>query len=189
MTMPDAELLQRGVTLIEPFDAGMVQPASYDLGLDSTLLVPVKELCGSAVDLRKNNPKRLTTATTIGVDGFELQPGACVLGSTLELIHCPTDYVARVEGKSSLGRLFMTVHVTAGFIDPGFSGQVTLEIVNHGPWTIILWPGMRIAQVNFAEMSSPCLKPYGSPGLGSHYQGQKGPTPSAGNRNDEARRL
>jgi dCTP deaminase len=182
MILPDSELLTLGSTLIEPFNPKNVQPASYDLALDGTILRPSAH---SNMDLRRRNPLDVMQPVKIG-DGFTLEPGACILGSTLEVIHCPIDCVARVEGKSSLGRLFMAVHVTAGFVDPGFKGQITLEIVNHGPWGIVLWPGMKIAQINFARMEGPCSRPYGSPGLGSHYQGQVGPTPATGNRDEEA---
>jgi dCTP deaminase len=84
--------------------------------------------------------------------------------------------MARVEGKSTLGRIFLAVHITAGFIDPGFNGKITLEVVNHGPWNLVLWPGMKIAQISFSKMSKECSKPYGSLGLKSHYQGQNGVT-------------
>jgi dCTP deaminase len=124
-------------------------------------------------------------AVKIG-DGYELMPGACIIASTSEVIRCPNDIAARVEGKSSLGRLFLSVHVTAGWIDPGWVGQVTLEVVNHGAWSIMLWPGMKIAQVNFTRMSAPCAVPYGSPQLKSHYQGQMGPQPAVGRRSSEA---
>ena len=102
---------------------------------------------------------------------------------------CPSDLVARVEGKSSLGRLFMAVHVTAGWIDSGFTGQITLEIVNHGPWVVVLWPGMPIAQINFARLTRPCLTPYGTPALGSHYQNQKGATSAVGKRDEASHQI
>ncbi len=180
--LPDSELLSRGSRLIDPFNPECVQPGSYDLALHHEIGVPTSTHLGQSVDLRRHNPKEFVTKEKIFSVGYELVPGACVLGSTIETVRCPDDCVARVEGKSSLGRLFLAVHVTAGFIDPGFQGQVTLEIANHGPWVVILWPGMPIAQINFAHLLSPCAKPYGSAGLGSHYQGQKGPTPAAGKR-------
>jgi len=182
MTLSDGELLTRGPSLIQPFDRRRVQPASYDLILHEELQVPSK---GGTVDLRKHDPWSLLEPVRIQ-GGFELPPGGCVLGSTQETVTCPEDLVARVEGKSSLGRLFLAVHITAGWIDSGFTGQITLEIVNHGPWGVVLWPGMPIAQLNFAKLSQPCVVPYGSPTLGSHYQGQKGPTPAAGKRNESA---
>jgi dCTP deaminase len=185
MTLSDGELLARGPALIQPFDRRRVQPASYDLVLHEELQVPSLEGYLTAVDLRKHNPRDLLKPVRIQ-GSFELPPGGCVLGSTQETVTCPGDLVARVEGKSSLGRLFLAVHITAGWIDSGFTGQITLEIVNHGPWVVVLWPGMPIAQINFAKLSQPCLIPYGSPTLGSHYQGQKGPTPAAGKRNESS---
>jgi dCTP deaminase len=118
----------------------------------------------------------------VDFDRYELHPRQSVLACTEEVVRCPLDLSARIEGKSSLGRLFMAVHITAGVIDAGFHGQVTLEIVNHGPWTIVLWPSMPIAQVNYFQMTGPCEVPYGSKKLGSHYLGQRGPTPASGRR-------
>lgn len=165
-----------GTALVEPFDSSRVQPASYDLTLHGEALKPPPS---KTVDLRIDKPREIMSRVTLG-DGYELLPGACLLASTAEIIRCPNDIAARVEGKSSLGRLFLAVHVTAGWVDAGWGGQITLEVVNHGPWTIKLWAGMKIAQVNFTRMSSPCSVPYGSPQLGSHYQAQTGPTAAAG---------
>jgi len=187
MVYPDSEFIKHGESLITPFDPKRVQPASYDLSLYEELLVPKPvgptgtRPVNRVVDLREDNPKKLIESVKIK-DRYELIPGACVLGSTVETVHCPTNAAARVEGKSSLGRLFLAVHVTAGFIDPGFNGQVTLEIVNHGPWTVVLWTGMPIAQINFSTLLYTCDRPYGSPVLDSHYQGQRGPTAAAGER-------
>jgi dCTP deaminase len=185
MILSDGELLVRGYSLIHPFDPKRVQPASYDLTLHEDLQVPPAVRYSTTIDLRKHNPRDFMRPVRIQEE-FELPPGGCILGSTQERISCPEDLVARVEGKSSLGRLFLAVHVTAGWIDSGFTGQVTLEIVNHGPWVVVLWPGMPIAQINFVTLSQSCLKPYGSPGLGSHYQGQTGPTPASGKRDETA---
>ena len=179
MILSDGDLLKLGPSLLDPFNPERVQPASYDLALHKKLQVPS---VGHTVDLRKHNPRKLSEAVCIPHHGFELYPGRCVLGSTQETVACPSDLVARVEGKSSLGRLFLAVHVTAGWIDSGFTGQITLEIVNHGPWVVVLWPGMPISQINFAHLTQPCRTPYGTPSLGSHYQGQMGPTPAVGNR-------
>jgi dCTP deaminase len=107
-----------------------------------------------------------------------LHPGEFVLGSTLERVGVPTDLVARVEGKSSLGRLGLVIHSTAGFIDAGFDGHVTLELANLANLPITLYPGMKIGQISFIKMTSPAEKPYGSGAKGSKYQGQRGPTPS-----------
>jgi dCTP deaminase len=111
-------------------------------------------------------------------ESFMLHPGEFVLGSTLERVAVPTDLVARVEGKSSLGRLGLVIHSTAGFIDAGFDGHVTLELANLANLPITLYPGMKIGQISFIKMTSPAEKPYGSGAKGSKYQGQRGPTPS-----------
>jgi dCTP deaminase len=111
-------------------------------------------------------------------ESFMLHPGEFVLGSTLERVGVPTDLVARVEGKSSLGRLGLVIHSTAGFIDAGFDGHVTLELANLANLPITLYPGMKIGQISFIKMTSPAEKPYGSGAKGSKYQGQRGPTPS-----------
>ena len=178
--LTDTDIRALGSGLISPFDPQKVQPASYDLALHPELQVP--QCPGFLLDLRSMEPAGLMYCHEMSSTGFYLAPGASVLGSTIERVRCPVDCVARVEGKSSLGRIFLAVHVTAGFVDPGFDGQITLEIVNHGPWGLALWPGMAIAQINFARTAGPCAMPYGSEGLGSHYQGQTGPTPAAGNR-------
>jgi dCTP deaminase len=121
----------------------------------------------------------LTELVDIPLDGvFILHPGEFVLGSTLERVAVPNDLVARVEGKSSLGRLGLLIHSTAGFIDAGFDGHVTLELANVANLPITLYPGMKIGQISFMKMTSPAEKPYGSGAKGSKYQGQRGPTPS-----------
>lgn len=181
--LPDHEIRAFNSQLIDPFDEQCVQPASYDLALHQTILVPQ---FASTIDLRTDNPKDHMREVSLGT-GYRLLPGASVIASTIEVIRCPRDIAARVEGKSSLGRLFLAVHVTAGWIDPGWVGQVTLEVVNHGPWTIVLWPGMKIAQINFTRMGYQCSDPYGSEKLKSHYQGQQGPTAAVGRRVLEAK--
>ncbi|HEY3692309.1 MAG TPA: dCTP deaminase, partial [Pseudonocardiaceae bacterium] len=113
-----------------------------------------------------------------GDEPFVLHPGEFVLGSTFEQITLPDDLAGRLEGKSSLGRLGLLTHSTAGFIDPGFSGHITLELSNVANLPIILWPGMKIGQLCLFRLSSPAEHPYGSAGVGSRYQGQRGPTPS-----------
>jgi dCTP deaminase len=195
--LPDHEINDK---LISPFNPECVQPASYDLSLAAELLIPIATLRqdGSpwTADLVKGPqprgklrnetylPQDLFQQRIIPKDGYELAPGACLLASTVETLHIPDDLVARVEGKSSIGRIFLSAHVTAGYVDPGWNGQITLELVNHGPFTLILYAGMRIAQVNFTRLTSPCKRPYGSPGLGSHYQGQHGPVAASGERMD-----
>jgi dCTP deaminase len=172
--LPDHQILRalsEGLVCIDPFDERRVQPASYDLTLHSEALRVVSG--HPMVDLRSTTPSDYMEKVTIK-DGYLLHPGSCLLTSTLESISLGPSIVARVEGKSTLGRLFLSVHITAGFIDPGWNGRITLEMVNHGPLTIVLWPGMKIAQLSFTKMSSESQVPYGSPKLGSHYQGQVG---------------
>jgi len=183
MNLSDSEILDLGSFVLEPFDPERVQPASCDMTLYPELLVPLFTRTNSVIDLRTDDPEELVRKEVMGPDDrYLLKPGAVVLGCTREVLKVPPYLLARVEGKSTLGRLFIAVHVTAGFIDPGFQGQVTLEIVNHGPWTIALYPGMNIAQVNIAKMSGYVAKPYGSEGLGSHYAGQMGPKAAVGKR-------
>lgn len=183
--LPDYIIRSYGSDLIEPFQPSSVQPASYDLMLDGVIRVPSQhETPLNSMDLRRHQPSDQMRVETIAKEGFRLEPKECILGSTVEVIKVPSDLSARVEGKSSLGRVFLAIHVTAGFIDPGFQGQITLEIVNLGPWSVTLWPGMKIAQVSFSQMVAPARNPYGTKDLGSHYQGQTGPTPASGNRGD-----
>jgi len=180
--LSDYDLLQRP-HLVQPFSPERVQPASYDLTLATEALVPITksrfDLVNGpgTIDLRKDNPKDYVQPVSIG-EGYELPPGGCLLASTVEVLRCPMDTLARIEGKSTLGRLFLAIHVTAGFVDPGWEGQITLEIVNHGPWIVVLWEGMKIAQASFYRLNRSVINPYG-PTIGSHYQGQRGPTAAA----------
>lgn len=192
--LSDTQILALGSTIIEPFDPARVQPASYDLTLADELLVP-KELWSSSenyvpmharsprdyIDLREHNPKDYVESCLMSLCGgmYVLKSGKCVLASTAEKIIVPDNLVARVEGKSSLGRLFLSIHSTAGWVDPGWIGKITLEITNSGPWDLVLYTGMRIGQVNFTKLDGKCDRPYGSPGLGSHYQHQRGPAAAA----------
>jgi dCTP deaminase len=165
---------------IEPLDDPdlQIQPASVDLRLASTF-VTYRLPHVPCIDAR--NPRVVEeyteTLTIAEGDGFVLQPGEFALGSTLEWVRVPDDLVARVEGRSSIGRLAVVVHATAGFIDPGFEGRITLELSNLGRCAVKLYPGMRISQVVFHTMTSPAERPYG-PARGSKYQGQEGPVPS-----------
>jgi dCTP deaminase len=162
---------------IDPYDPGMIQPSSIDVRLDKYFRLfdnhkyPV-------IDPAKDQPELTRLVEVDPDDGFVLHPGEFVLGSTLETVSLPDDLAARVEGKSSLGRLGLLTHATAGFVDPGFSGHVTLELSNVATLPIILWPGMKIGQLCFFRLSSPAENPYGSAKYGSHYQGQRGPTAS-----------
>ncbi|MBY6368568.1 dCTP deaminase [Rhodococcoides corynebacterioides] len=162
---------------IEPFDESMVQPSSVDVRLDSLFRVFVNSKY-THID-PKMQQDDLTTLVEPGEgEPFVLHPGEFVLGSTLEAITLPDDLAGRLEGKSSLGRLGLLTHSTAGFIDPGFSGHITLELSNVANLPITLWPGMKIGQLCLFRLSSPAEQPYGSSALGSKYQGQRGPTPS-----------
>jgi dCTP deaminase len=170
-------LVAEGRVRIEPWDATMVQPASIDLRLGTSFRVFHNHRI-SAIDLA-DPPRNLTELVEIGAaDSFVIHPGEFVLGSTQEHVELPNDIVARIEGKSSLGRLGLIVHATAGFVDPGFKGTLTLEITNLTRVPIILWPGKPIAQLSFMALDQPAERPYGHPDLGSHYHGQVDATES-----------
>jgi dCTP deaminase len=170
-------LVAEGRVRIEPWDESMVQPASVDLRLGTSFRVFHNHRI-SAIDLA-DPPKNLTELVEIGdADSFVIHPGEFVLGSTQEHVELPNDIVARIEGKSSLGRLGLIVHATAGFVDPGFNGTLTLEITNLTRVPIILWPGKPIAQLSFMALDQPAERPYGHPDLGSHYHGQVDATES-----------
>ena len=161
---------------IDPYDPELVQPASLDVRLDHRFRV-FRSTRHPYIDVARLQ-EDMTELVEAGVDPFILHPGEFVLGSTRERIRLPDDLVSRVEGKSSLGRLGLLIHSTAGFIDPAWDGCITLELSNVNTLPITLYPGMRIGQLSFFELSSPAERPYGSPELGSRYQGQSGPTPS-----------
>jgi dCTP deaminase len=169
--------IDTGRVLLTPYDEAMVQPSSIDVRLDkffrtfSNHKYPV-------IDPREEQAD-LTELVEVPTDtSFILHPGEFVLGSTYEVVQLPDDLAARLEGKSSLGRLGLLTHSTAGFIDPGFSGHVTLELSNVATLPITLWPGMKIGQLCFFRLSSKSEHPYGSEKYGSRYQGQRGPTAS-----------
>lgn len=172
----DSDYQSMGKHLITPFDPERVQPASYDVTLGPKLLTPIHRVVSGMqpeLDLRITKPASLMRSVDIG-DGYVLRPGQCALAATAEQINCPSDMVCHVDGKSTLGRCFIAVHVTAGFVDPGFVGVVTLELVNHSPWGFVLYEGMKIGQLRFHWLAKEASRPYGSPGLGSHYQGSLG---------------
>jgi dCTP deaminase len=170
-------LVSEGHVLIEPWDETMVQPASVDLRLGTSFRVFHNHRI-SAIDLA-DPPKNLTELVEIAdTDSFVIHPGEFVLGRTQERVELPNDIVARIEGKSSLGRLGLIVHATAGFVDPGFKGTLTLEITNLTRVPIILWPGKPIAQLSFMALDQAAERPYGHPDLGSHYHGQVDATES-----------
>ena len=179
------EQLAAGRIGIDPLDDSCIQPSSVDLRLDSFFRVFLNHTM-SVIDVRKDLSD-LTQQVEIGDgDAFILHPGEFVLGSTSEKISLPDDVVARIEGKSSLGRLGLLIHSTAGFIDAGFSGHITLELSNVANLPITLYPGMKIGQVSFLQMTTPADVPYGSSKVGSKYQGQRGPTASRYWENFEA---
>lgn len=171
------EALTDGRIVIDPFDETMVQPSSVDVRLDRYFRVFLNHTM-PVIDV-KRDLEELTRLVDIDDErAFILHPGEFVLGSTLERIGVPDDMVARIEGKSSLGRLGLLIHSTAGFIDAGFDGHITLELSNVANLPITLYPGMKIGQISFLRMTTPADVPYGSNSLKSKYQGQRGPTPS-----------
>jgi dCTP deaminase len=167
-----------GRVVLDPYDPDMIQPSSMDVRLDKYFRLFDNHKY-PYIDPAQEQPEltRLVEVTE-EEEGFVLHPGEFVLGSTLETVTLPDDLAARVEGKSSLGRLGLMTHATAGFVDPGFSGHVTLELSNVATLPIMLYPGMKIGQLAFFRLSSSAEHPYGSGTYGSHYQGQRGPTAS-----------
>ena len=171
------EELDAGRIVIDPLDLTCIQPSSVDLHIDRFFRVFRNHTLGF-IDV-KQNLEDLTELVEIGEDdAFILHPGEFVLGSTLERVSLPIDLVARLEGKSSLGRLGLLIHSTAGFVDAGWDGQLTLELSNVANLPITLYPGMKIGQISFIRMTTPADVPYGSAAVGSKYQGQVGPRPS-----------
>ena len=163
--------------VLEPCDLNMIQPSSVDVRLDR-LFRTFENHKYAHIDPAENQPDLTREVGVASNEAFILHPGEFVLGSTYEVISLPDDIAGRLEGKSSLGRLGLLTHSTAGFIDPGFSGHVTLELSNVATLPIKLWPGMKIGQLCLFRLESPAEHPYGSAVYGSRYQGQRGPTPS-----------
>ena len=166
-----------GRVALAPFDPEMVQPSSVDVRLDRMFRV-FENHRYPHIDPAQEQSELTREVEPEGDEPFILHPGEFVLGSSYEIVTLPDDIAARLEGKSSLGRLGLLTHSTAGFIDPGFSGHVTLELSNVATLPIKLWPGMKIGQLCFFRLSSPSEHPYGSEKYGSRYQDQRGPTPS-----------
>ncbi len=180
MLMSDRDIraeIEAGRIGLEPLDMGLLQPSSFDVRLDRffrlfdnhkyAYIDPAEEMSD------------LTRFVEVAPDeAFILHPGEFVLGSTYEFVTLPDNIAARLEGKSSLGRLGLLTHSTAGFVDPGFNGHVTLELANVSNLPIKLWPGMKVGQLCFFQLSSPSETPYGSAKYNSRYQGQRGPTAS-----------
>ena len=162
---------------LDPLDLGMVQPSSVDVRLDRFFRLFDNHKY-QHIDPSLDQPDLTRLVEVDASEPFVLHPGEFVLGATYEVVTLPDDIAARLEGKSSLGRLGLLTHSTAGFIDPGFSGHVTLELSNVATLPITLWPGMKIGQLCFFRLSSPAEHPYGSDKYGSRYQGQRGPTAS-----------
>jgi dCTP deaminase len=169
--------LESGRVGLDPLDLSMVQPSSVDVRLDRFFRLFDNHKY-QHIDPSLDQPDLTRLVEVDASESFVLHPGEFVLGATFEVVTLPDDIAARLEGKSSLGRLGLLNHSTAGFIDPGFSGHVTLELSNVATLPITLWPGMKIGQLCFFRLSSPAEHPYGSEKYGSRYQGQRGPTAS-----------
>ena len=169
--------LDSGRIVLEPYQPAMIQPSSIDVRLDRFFRLFDNHKY-AVIDPAEDQPDLTRLVDVEPDEPFILHPGEFVLGSTFESVTLPDDVAARLEGKSSLGRLGLLTHSTAGFIDPGFTGHVTLELSNVATLPIKLWPGMKIGQMCFFRLSSPSEHPYGSSVAGSRYQGQRGPTAS-----------
>jgi dCTP deaminase len=169
--------LADGRIVIEPLDERSIQPSSVDLHVDQYFRV-FRNDTTPFID-PKQSQENLTELVEVPDEAaFILHPGEFVLGSTYERVALPDDLVARLEGKSSLGRLGLLIHSTAGFVDAGWDGHLTLELSNVANLPIAIYPKMKIGQISFLEMTTPAAAPYGSASMGSKYQGQRGPTPS-----------
>ena len=169
--------IDSGRVRLEPYDEAMVQPSSIDVRMDKYFRLFDNHKY-PFIDPAEDQPDLTRLIEVERGEPFILHPGEFVLGSSYEVVTLPDDLAARLEGKSSLGRLGLLTHSTAGFVDPGFSGHVTLELSNAATLPIKLWPGMKVGQLCFFRLSSPTENPYGSAKYGSRYQGQRGPTAS-----------
>ena len=180
MLLPDHSIrvaIAGGRIGIQPYDPGLVQPASIDVRLDNQFRV-FNQHAYTHIDPAVEQPDLTRAVEVAPGEAFTLHPGQFALASTLESVTLADDLAARFEGKSSLGRLGLLTHATAGFIDPGFEGHITLELACVAPMPILLWPGMKVGQLCFTELTSAAQHPYGSVEAGSRYQGQQGPTAS-----------
>ncbi|HLM25649.1 MAG TPA: dCTP deaminase [Thermoleophilaceae bacterium] len=171
------EEVELGRIVVDPFDPGLVQPSSVDVRVDRSFRV-FHNARYPYIDVRQPMDDLTEKVEVKGDEPFILHPGEFVLGQTLERVTLPDDLVARLEGKSSLGRLGLLIHSTAGFVDSGFSGNLTLELSNVANLPITIYHGMPIGQISFMRMDGPVDRPYGSGDTGSKYQGQAEPTPS-----------
>jgi dCTP deaminase len=172
------EEIARGRVKIEPLDPSCIQPASVDVHLDRRLLVFKTWRRPFYIDVKQSQDDLNEVVEIEGEEPFFLNPGEFVLGSTLESLTLPDDVVARLEGKSSLGRIGLLIHSTAGYVDPGWRGHLTLELSNVAKLPVTLYYGMKIGQISFLRLSSAVDRVYGADGLGSKYQDQTEPTPS-----------
>ena len=179
--------MQAGRVRVDPYDPSCLQPSSVDLHLDREFRV-FRNNRYPYIDVRQAQPDLTEIVSIEDDEPFILHPGEFVLGQTLEWVELPDDLVARLEGKSSLGRLGLLIHSTAGYVDPGWKGNLTLELSNVANLPIALYFGMKVGQISFFRMSSPVERPYGSKELGSKYQGQSQPTASEYYRDFEASR-
>lgn len=170
-------LIEEGRIGIDPYDPVLMQPSSLDVRVDRLFRV-FRNSRYPFIDVKQPQEDLTELVEVAGDEAFILHPGEFVLGSTLERVTLPDDLVARLEGKSSLGRLGLLIHSTAGFIDPGWDGHVTLELSNVANLPITIYPEMKIGQLSFVQLSEAAETPYGAGSLGSKYQGQRGPTPS-----------
>ncbi|WP_106179420.1 dCTP deaminase [Prauserella shujinwangii] len=185
MLLSDRDLrkeLESGRLGVDPFNPAMLQPSSLDIRLDRFFRV-FDNTKYTHIDPALQQDELTSLVEKEGDDPFVLHPGEFVLGSTFERVTLPDDLAGRLEGKSSLGRLGLLTHSTAGFIDPGFTGHITLELSNVANLPITLWPGMKIGQLCLFRLTSSAEFPYGSDQAGSRYQGQRGPTPSRAYKN------
>jgi len=180
-----ARYLAEGRIEIDPYDESLLQPSSVDVRVDRLFRVFHNNRY-PFIDVKVEQAELTELVEADGDRPFVLHPGEFVLGSTLERVKLPDDLVARLDGKSSLGRLGLLIHSTAGFIDPGWDGHVTLELSNVAKLPITIYPGMKIGQISFMQMTEPARTPYGSGALGSKYKGQQGPTASRYFKNFEA---
>ena len=174
--------IDAGRIVLDPFEPAMVQPSSVDVRIDKLFRLFDNHKYAH-IDPAEEQPELTRLVEVADDEPFILHPGEFVLGSTYETVTLPDDVAARLEGKSSLGRLGLLTHSTAGFIDPGFSGHVTLELSNMATLPIKRWPGSKIGQLCFFQLSSPAEHPYGSGEYGNRYQGQRGPTASRSHLN------
>ncbi|HEX9693911.1 MAG TPA: dCTP deaminase [Actinomycetota bacterium] len=180
MILSDVDIrkeIESGRIVIDPFDPDSIQPSSVDLHVDDRFRVFANSRY-PYIDVKKEMPGLTEVVEVADPDPFILHPGEFVLGSTLERVAIPDDMVARLEGKSSLGRLGLLIHSTAGYVDPGWDGYLTLELSNVANLPITIYPGMKIGQISFFRLTTPAERPYGSTETRSKYQGQRGPTAS-----------